>query len=327
MNDLSAMSSYDRQAWEKIQRAKRRALARSPRALVPAAVRERAASISTAARRKLAAVHGVSQFEELMASSLTSLFEHGIQVAFATLDEERVIRAYRGHGFDVSTLRDIRLLDLADIDQVIPKLGLVYASAASAEGAAVGLVITGSELLTAVGAGGVGPAGVIGAVAADAAAVLVSCFRLVAHTGMYYGHDIRAGEEEASLAFSLLGSVFADDARKLAAYREVSKVSQKLLERQKMGKGIAWLLDKATGLPMKNHQIVQFAQRLLKTFGFRTGSKQVLKLLPFMGGAGQNAHMLNKTFAESNRHYREMFLRERYDIDYIDIDADGSEEP
>lgn len=304
---VEVMDPYDKQAWDEIQQWKQGRLLRPDRQLVPARIRQPLRRAGVAARQRLRTVPGVPQFEQAVHRSIGGMSEHGSRLALASVQEERILGAYRRRGHDVSTLRDIRALDLSDIDAVIPKLGLAYASAGTIEGAGAGLLISGSV----VG----GPAVVVGAVAMDVSAVLLGGLRLVAHVGAYYGYDT-SSEEETALALAVLGvGTAADVAGKVAAYQELSMVAQRLLNRTVAERAKEFFFRKAT---LPDSPVVTLVTHVLARFGFRISTRNVLKMLPAVGmvlGAGQNAWMMHRFADDANRFYRELWLREKYGID------------
>lgn len=100
---------------------------------------------------------------------------------------------HRKRGHDVSGLRDLRSLDLEQIDAVKGRsANWTYPSAAALSGAGAGLAISGGELATAVSAGAAAaPSGgvITGAYMGDAAAVLALGSCAVGRSALMYGYD------------------------------------------------------------------------------------------------------------------------------------------
>ena len=120
----------------------------------------------------------------------------------ASLRRERILEAARGSGASVTTLADLRLLDLRVIDSFLPTLNLRYAAASALTGASSGLVAGGGTAVIAgtVGAGAApGALAVGGALAGDVVATITMAARVVTHYAGYYGYDAREETEKAVL--------------------------------------------------------------------------------------------------------------------------------
>jgi hypothetical protein len=305
------MDEYDRKAWGDIQQWKARRLGAKTRRAMPGSVRKGAAAVGRAVRTGGRAVPRADQFQQTFEKAMEALVQQGLDVALASVRTKAVLASYRRAGHTADRLDDIRVLDLRTIDAVKPNLALGYASVAMVEGAGAGLAVTGSEVLTVTGAG---PALVVGAVTADAAASLMGSLRLVAHTAAYYGFDVARSEEHMMRALGVLGVGVAVGANKAAAYRELSRVTQQLARR-----GIRTRVWEAVGGTGKlpRSPVTKLVVRVLTQFGFKASARNVEKLLPVIGiglGAGSNAALMRRVAAAADVLWREQWLIERYGI-------------
>ena len=122
------------------------------------------------------------------------------RVSRAGLSPKRVVAKHVKRGHDVSRLRDLRRLDLQQIDAVRGRTASwLYPAGAALSGAGAGFVISGGELVTAVSGGAAAaPSGaaITGAFIGDAATVLALGSRAVGRTALLYGYDPESPAEK-----------------------------------------------------------------------------------------------------------------------------------
>ncbi|MDD7939333.1 EcsC family protein [Actinomycetospora lutea] len=159
----------------------------------------------------------------------------------------------------------------------------------------------------AVGSGGVaaapGVGTVVGAMAADAAASIVTSNRAVAHIAAYYGYDIDDPAERI-YALGVLNMGLAEDAGKIVAYRELNNVVQALARRQ-------------TWKQLSGNQVTRVVSAVYKALGMRLTQRKLAQAVPVVGvviGAGLNARALSRVVDEAEHLYMERFLRDKYGI-------------
>ena len=151
-----SLSEYEQRVLREITERKAQQVARSPRRIVPEPVKERAGDLA----HLVGGVRGVGTLRDKAAPPTWTLSAGASRavsrLSSSSLSEDRILRAYRRRGVEVSSLEDVRALDLHQVERrVKPKrMDLVYASLAAAEGAAAGAVITGGEVLATGGSGG-----------------------------------------------------------------------------------------------------------------------------------------------------------------------------
>ncbi len=248
---------------------------------------------------------------ETVRKSLDGLLELVSRAAEASLRRSSVVKAYSKLGHTVSSLDNIRKLELQDVDRAKPRLGLQYTAASTAEGAAAGFAVSGGEIIASggavfgAGAGGAPGAGlVLGTIAADAVAVLATMVRAIAHTAAYYGYDTELPEEQIYAA-GVLSFGLAQQGGKSAAYIELNKVVQALARR-------------ATWEQLNKNAATGVVRVVYERLGMRLTREKLGQVVPVLGivlGAGTNAHLLLRLTDDADRLYRERFLREKYDLD------------
>lgn len=310
---LDDMTPYDRRAWEELGRWREARLSAHQRHLVPDPVRRRTGQLGATARQKFEGIPGADQFVETFRKSLDGLLGLVSKTAEASLRRSSVVQAYAKRGHPVDALEQIRALELRDVDNVKPRLGLRYTTASTAEGAAAGLALAGGEILAGggaifgAGAGGAPGVGVVvGTMAADAVAVLAAMVRATAHTAAYYGYDTELPEEQL-FAAGVLSFGLAQQAGKAAAYIELNKLVQGLAR-------------KATWEQLNKNAAARIVRVVYERLGVTLSRNKLGQAVPLLGialGAGANAKLLSRLTDDADRLYRERFLREKYGLDLM----------
>jgi hypothetical protein len=321
----SDMSSDDARHWQAVQDWKAKRFSPPGRRLLPETWRKKAHEISDQAKERAGEaagkVPGAERFADLLAQALQGLTGAGARAGAATVRTDAILKAYRKRGHDVSTLADVRRLDVNDILATKPRLDLAYITGSAAQGAGTGLLASGGTIIAAggaVGAGGVGvapgAATIVGAMAADAAATIVASNRAVAHVAAYYGYDVDEPSERM-FALGALSMGLAEDAGKLAAYRELNKIVQALARRQ-------------TWKQLSTNQVTRVVQAVYASLGMRLTQRRLAQAVPVVGivvGAGLNARALARVVDDAEHLYLERFLREKYGLAIeSDDDAQGA---
>lgn len=220
----------------------------------------------------------------------------------------------------MTTLRDIRRLDLRDADELVGRgMGFYYPSLAAASGAGTGLVITGGEVATGAtgGAAAAPTAGmVLGTMALDASVVMSLAARAVGQVALAYGYDPEAPEEKVfSLSVINLGTALSNGA-KIAAMADISRLTQALYRRA------SWAVLNSS---VVSQLTVQFAAR----FGVRITKQGLAKVVPVAGiaiGATFNWATLEAVVDGAKLAYRRRFLLEKYpDLDEGAVTFDGDD--
>lgn len=316
MAGTKTMSSYEARAWEALQRELEKRIEAKSR--VPEWARK---AITRGKEKATSAFEHVplnDEMERAFLAALRGLKLGTIDPAMRSVRRTAVISDYRAQGHIVDAFAEIRDLDLSIVDAVKPALRTFYSVALAAEGAATGAVITGGGLLFTAGtvagggvAGGPGAAAVIGAMAADAAAILAGCGRIVAHIGAYYGYDTNIPEEElfalSAMNFSL--SDAGTEGTRIYAFSQLSVITQQLIRRK-------------TWDTLNESVIVRVITKVFERLGLRVTQKKLGQVVPVLGialGAGMNVHIIHKIASDAEFAYRLRFLAERGGLELDDL--------
>ncbi len=228
------------------------------------------------------------------------------RVARAGLTPKRVLSKHRKHGHDVSGLRDLRRLDLEQIDAVRGHaLSWVYPSAAALSGAGAGFAISGGELATVVSAGAAAaPSGgvIAGAFVGDAAAVLALGSRAVGRSALMYGYDPESPAEKLFIMSVINAGSAVSAGAKSAAFADLSKLTQSLVR------------DK-TWKVLNETVVARVAGQFAKRFSFRLTKQGLGKVVPAAGivlGGALNWATLEGIVDAADIAYRRRFLLEKY---------------
>jgi hypothetical protein len=315
----SEMTPYDLNAWAEVEQWRAKKLSHRARRRIPPKVRDRFTHAGRKAKDRFDTMPKAAAFEHAFTMAMGGTVEFGSRVAAATIQEKRLLEAFRKAGHGVSELDDVANLELRAIDKVKPNLAIAYTGTTAVEGAAAGFAISGGEIVLAggtvlgAGAGSAPGAGfILGVMAADAAAVLLAANRAVAHIAAYYGYDVNIpGERMFALGVLSMGT--ASETGKAAAYIELNKLVQMLARR-------------ATWEQLNQNVATAVVQKVFTRLGYRLTQRKLGQAIPVLGtviGAGMNAHVMLSVIDNAEHVYRERFLREKYRITVeVAIDAE-----
>ncbi len=246
------------------------------------------------------------------------------------LSAKRIVALHQKKGHAVEDLPDVRRLDLRQVDRVGRRgTQMYYPGLAALTGAGTGLVISGGQIVTVASAGAAAAPStgvVLGAVAADATAILALATRAIGHVALLYGYDPEDPSEKI-FALSVVNAGTAVSATaKTAAFADVSRLTQALV------RGKAWdVLNKSV--------VSQVSNQFAKAFGVRLTKKSLGKFVPAVGillGGTFNWATLEGILDAADLAYRRRFLLEKYphlmeeaiELRVIDSDAgDDTDEP
>jgi EcsC family protein len=293
------MSEYDGEAWDALIANERP----SERSFLPAVVRNRLQKTGEVAKRRIDSIPGSEQFQGLLMKALGGFTDLGSRAARASVRSGAVLKAYQKRGHAVESIEDIRKLPLSEMDKVKPHLDLAYMTASTVQGAAAGLAVSGGELLGLASGGAPGVGVVVGAMAADAAAVLVASQRAVAHVAAYYGYDLTRPEEQM-FALGVLNLGTSSDVTKAAAYLELNKLVQGLAR-------------KHTWDQLRQNVVTKVVEQVYAQLGIRLTQRKLGQAVPVVGvliGAGVNAMTLRRVVDDAEHAYRKRHLQEKYGI-------------
>lgn len=228
------------------------------------------------------------------------------RVSRVGLSSKRVVASHKKRGHDVASLRDLRHLDLQQIDAVRGRgASWYYPAAAAVSGASAGLVISGGELAIPVSGGvAAAPSGaaIAGAVAGDAVAVLGLASRSVGHVALLYGYDPEEPAEKLFVMSVVNAGTAMSASAKTAAMADISRLTQALV------RGKAWaVLDKSV--------VAQVSKQFAKAFSVRFTKQGLGKVVPLAGiavGGAFNWATLEAIVDTADVAYRRRFLLEKY---------------
>lgn len=326
---MSEPSEYERQAWENLDERRSRPLSGAFRMasektaegvasawtkateVVDAQPRLSAArgkiaeggrKVATSASRLVGKVpDGVKDWSGRAAEGTSTMAN---RVARVGLTADGAVKKYVKAGCDITTLSDVRKLDLQVIDRVRGRnLDLAYAAAAAASGAGTATLLTGGVIAA---GGGVTAAPamttIAGAMVVDVAAVLGITSRAVGHVSLLHGYDPEDPVEKLVVAAVInLGSAATASARGLAL-RDLSRLTQGLY------RGASWA-------KLNESVISRALAKFAEEFGGRFTKKTLAKVVPGLGivlSAGMNWALVEGLVDEAIVAYRRRLLLEKY---------------
>src|SRR4051794_26047772 len=331
MNGYDQMNDYDKKMWDALDDVRRRQLSHAPKRLIPARVRQ----FGHKAYDGASSVPGFDQTEDFVEYVFGAASDVGAKFAAESLATGRITGAYRKAGHSsVENISDIADLRLRDIDKVKPRLGLRYIAAGVTSGAVAGFAVSGGELAALVGGaaggaaggvagGGVGAApgagagaapgagGVVGAMAADTAAVLWGSARATFHTAAYYGYDVHRPEERLRALSVLNYATAAGQAAKNRAYIEAEKLAGMIV------RNAAWK-------QLDQNLVTKIVRRIFEMLSIRLTKKSLAVAVPIVGvavGAAINGRTLQAAEEGADFLYRQQFLCDKYDLPFPSGDA------
>lgn len=332
---MNKPSDYELEAWRDIQRFKARPLSQAMRN-AGEQVAKGAAEVGKRATRQLeihpGAQSAISRGQKVVAkgaraigagaqktadalpdgmvdwsgAALESMRQTVGRVSRVGLSPKRVVASHKKRGHDVTSLSDLRRLDLQQIDAVRGRgASWYYPAVAAASGAGAGLVISGGELVIPVSGGvAAAPSGaaIAGAVAGDAVAVLGLASRSVGHVALLYGYDPEEPAEKLFVMSVVNAGTAMSASAKTAAMADISRLTQALV------RGKAWaVLDKSV--------VSQVSKQFAKAFSVRFTKQGLGKVVPVAGiaiGGAFNWATLEAIVDAADVAYRRRFLLEKY---------------
>lgn len=228
------------------------------------------------------------------------------RVSRVGLSPQRVVSKHKKRGHQVATLRDLRSLDLQQIDAVRGQgASWGYPIVAALSGMGAGLVISGGELAIPVSGGvAAAPSGaaVAGAMIGDAAGVLALASRAVGHVSLLYGYDPEEPAEKVFVMSVVNAGTALSASAKTAAMADISRLTQALV------RGKAWsILDRSL--------ITQVSKQFANRFTVRFTKQSLGKVVPLAGiaiGGAFNWSTLESIVDTADIAYRRRFLSDKY---------------
>lgn len=228
------------------------------------------------------------------------------RVARVGLSPKAMVAKHRKLGHDVSSLHELRRLDLEQIDAVRGRVATwLYPAGAALSGAGAGFVISGGELATAVSGGvAAAPSGaaITGAFVGDAAMVLTLGSRAAGRTALLYGYDPESPAEKLFMMSVVNAGSAVSAGAKTAAMADISKLTQALV------RGKTWTV-------LNESVVAQVAPGLRQEVRLPTDEAGTRKVVPAAGivvGGALNWSTLEGIVDVADVAYRRRFLLEKY---------------
>ncbi|MFC8999748.1 EcsC family protein [Streptomyces rochei] len=224
----------------------------------------------------------------------------------AGLSPKRVVALHNKRGHDITSLSDVRQLDLELVEEVHGRgASWYYPAAAALSGAGAGLAITGGQLTITASAGAAAApslGAIAGAVTADTAFVLGLSSRAVGQVSLSYGYDPEEPSEKLFVMSVVNLGTASSAAAKNAAMADISRLTQALF------RGKTWDV-------LNNSFVTKVTEKFAKAFSGRLTKKGLGKAVPAFGiviGSTLNWATLEGIVDAAEMAYRRRFLLEKY---------------
>jgi EcsC protein family len=303
----ATVSSTDADQWREVTEWKERITDDGGGPLAPLV--DTVADVRSMIQGGLRRVPGVQQLDDGVHDVLHQLAAAGAGAGAATLRREAVFARYRKLGHDVADFKDIRRLDVAHVQEAMPRLDLAYPVAAALQGGTTSLLLTTGASAAAGGSGLLGLGGLPGvavivtSLAGDALITVAACTRAVAHVGAYYGYDVTKRSEQV-VALAILAVGLSRDADAPEAYDEVvSLIASREKDKEKKKR--------------QQRQMRRLARAVHQRLLSQIGQRELAQLVPVVGigiGAVLSGRLLGRVVDAAEHLYRERFLHEKYEI-------------
>lgn len=217
---------------------------------------------------------------------------------------DAIIEEYHRFGYeDVTTLRDVFLLDLSAVDRTIGWLDTKYEGIALVEGSIAG----GSAVLA--------PAVALAAIPADVVALLGLNLRAVGEYATYCGFDVSLPHERLFALHTLALASSPSDSSKQIALAQLVRIARDTALKK------SWE-------HLETHLAVQAVQKIAEALSIRLTKAKLAQVIPVAGaliGGGFNAYYTHKVCNAAFYLYRERFLAEKYGATEIEVTVEPAE--
>lgn len=291
----SEMSLYERKAWEKsLERLNRRHDSR-----VRKAVGSAVAPAKRATSKTWTAIPRHEDLKQQVVKAFDGLKAVTFDPALRSVDASKALKR---HG--VSSVEELRQLDINQLDRSMPGFRTAFATAAMVEGGGSALAVTGATVSTTV-SGGVTIGVAAAAMATDAVASMALMGRIIGQVAAEYGYDVRLPEEEAyALGVMSIGTA-TTAAEKAAALRSLRILTTRMMRQ-------------ATWAELNQFALVKLINKLFVSMGEKLTKKKLAQAVPVAGiliNAGLSAQMADSTYRAARDVYRLRFLTEKHGLD------------
>lgn len=297
------MSEYEKKAWTvMVQQAAQKEAAKQSR--VRTGLRHRGEAISRNAERAWNALPGSDIMTDRLTVALAGLQKITVAQGLGHVSEKRVLKPFKKKHEHISTLVDLRSLDLSECDEAMPHTRMGYSIAMAAEGGASSLLVTGATVASSV-SGGMTMTVAAGAIATDVTVILTVTGRIVALVAAHYGYNAKQPEEEVFalgvLSYAAAGSASA----KAASLSSLSRLAQQMMRHP-------------TWIQLNEKALVKIIAMVYAKLGYRMTHAKLAQAVPVAGvviNSGLNAEVVDRTFRRAMLAYRLRFLTDKYQLD------------
>ncbi|MFI5708994.1 EcsC family protein [Kribbella sp. NPDC051620] len=211
------------------------------------------------------------------------------------MDPEKVLEHHRAKGREVSSLADLRALDLKELDEVTRRMALQWRTAGAAEGSAMGVLAL------------VPFAGGVTAIGLDVVVMQVLSTAIATRVAYAYGFDAM-DPDQRHLIDRMVLRAYKEQALKAGAVREASSAFNAGLGRKNWSKKLR-----------EDHRLMAAVEKLLKQFanGQRVPVEKVTKFMPVVAvvaGAGTNAYVLGDVAKQATLYAQTSLLSQKYGL-------------
>ena len=299
----------DADQWREVAAWKERALGGRSRSLSP--LFEGAAGVRAAITAGLRMVPGVTPIDDGVQDALHQLAAAGAGAGANMVHREGVFARFRAHGHDVRSFKDIRALDVGQVQAVMPRLEHGYVAFAGIQGGVTSFLTTSGAAAAAGGTGAAGLGGlpgvavVVATLGGDALLTVATCTRAVAHVAAYYGYDVTKRSEQV-LALAVLAVGLSSEQDAPEAYEEVaSLVRTREVDKEKKKR--------------QQRQLRRLGQAVHQRLLSQIGQREIAQLVPVVGigiGAVLSGRLVAHVVDAADHLYRERFLDDKYDVPF-----------
>src|ERR1022692_705220 len=304
-----SMSPHEVRCWRELEshwakKAKRRQLMppNVHAAVATAGARAKDVAVRTGAAIAESAPESVREFGGRVADAtlvpavdgIVRMIELVNDWAVELTDPENVLEFHRKNGRDVSSLADLRDLDLADLDGVVRRLVLQWRSFGAAEGAALGA-------LAMVPVGG-------GALAITADVVLMQILATAIATRVCYAYGFDAKDPELQhIVRRMVSRSFGEQVPKATTARSANLAAQAAKGRKNWSSKLR-----------NDHRVLAALEKLMKQWNGvpNVSVSKAAKGLPVIAvvtSTGTNAFVIGDVAKQARYYARTLFLAEKYD--------------
>jgi hypothetical protein len=210
-------------------------------------------------------------------------------------DADRVLSHHRGRGRNVTSLEDLRHLELSELDEVTRRFSLRWSTLGAAEGGALGALAF------------VPVAGGLAAITLDVLVVHVLSTSIATRAMHAYGFD-PSTPEAGRMIEQMVNRAYKEQASKITTQRQATSAFTAATGRRNWSAKLR-----------EDHRILEVVEKLMKQAGSggRVPVARVAKALPVISvvmGAGTNAHLLGTVAKHGVRHSQTVLLSQRYGL-------------